>query len=235
MKESAHLIDFHSHILPAADHGSKGIEESISQMRMIQDYGVDTIVATPHFYPERHRVEDHLARVDHALDLLLTEKLPFVSRLCVGAEVLYCDHIDRMEGLDRLCIRGTNVLLLEMSMNRWNDEIFETVEALLKRHTVVLAHIDRYVRAQAEEIETLLNMGAFAQINAEALFSFGDRRRLIPFLEGGRVVALGSDLHGTDERAYQKFVSAEKKLGALHGEIMEKSANLLKEAKNFMA
>ncbi|MBR2354745.1 MAG: histidinol-phosphatase [Clostridia bacterium] len=234
MNQHAHLIDFHSHILPAVDHGSDGIEESLSQMRMIQDYGVDTIVATPHFYPELHRVEDHLAQVEQALNQLRASSLPFRSRLCVGAEVLYCDRIDRMEGLDRLCIRGTDILLLEMSMNQWGNDIFETVEALLGRYTVVLAHIDRYVRTQSEEIETLMDMGALAQINAESLFSFSARRKLAPFLEREGVVALGSDLHNTDEKAYQKFASADKKLGLLHAAIMERSTDLLRNAQSLL-
>jgi protein-tyrosine phosphatase len=234
MNETARLIDFHSHILPGTDHGSGGIEEGRRQMSLIQGYGVDTVVATPHFYPERHKVDDLLGRIDRAVELLKNEGLPFASRLCLGAEVLYCDHIDKMEELDRLCVRGTNVLLLEMSMDRWSDGVFETVETLLGRYTVVLAHIDRYLRTQSGEIDTLLQMGALAQVNASSLFSFGSRRKLAPFLDSGAVVALGSDLHGADKKAYEAFANAEKKLGSLHGEILSRSAELLRTADNFL-
>ncbi len=229
-----HLIDFHSHILPRADHGSTGIEESRGQMRMIEPYGVDTMVATPHFYPEQHRIEDFFPRVDGAVEALRQEGIPFVRRLCLGAEVLYCEHIEKMEGLERLCIRGTDVLLLELPLGRWNDTLFDTVELLLRRFTVVLAHIDRYVREEAEGIETLLRMGALAQVNAYSLFSFGEHRRLIPFLESDSFVALGSDLHNLDKKSYFKFITAEKKLGTLHGTVMERSAALLQEATNYL-
>ncbi len=230
--KSAHLIDFHAHILPRADHGSTGIEESRKQMRLIEPYGVDTIVATPHFYPERHGIDDFLARADQAAAALSAEQIPFVRRLCLGAEVLYCDRIDQMEGLERLCIRGTDILLLELSLSRWNATVYETVEHLLSRYTVVLAHIDRYLRDQADGIASLLELGALAQVNADALFSFGDRRRLAPFLESESVVALGSDLHNADEKTYLRFATAEKKLGVLHGEIMERTAVLLSDAQN---
>lgn len=234
MKRHARLIDFHTHILPGADHGSSGIHETVNQMRMIQTFGVDTLVATPHFYPNRHRIEPFLEKVDHAAALLKEEKIPFVSKLCLGAEVLFCENIDKMEGLEQLCVRGTDVLLLELPLDRWCEDIFETVDALLNRYTVILAHIDRYL-FQANHIQTLLDMGALAQINAEALFSFGTRRKLSPFLDTDSVVALGSDLHNVEERNYLKFATADKHLGALHEEIMERSAQLLQNAKNFLA
>ena len=234
MEQHARLIDFHTHILPGADHGSSGIDETVNQMRMIQTYGVDTLVATPHFYPERHRVDSFVERIDHAASLLREQQIPFVSKLCLGAEVLYYENIDRMEGLEQLCIRGTNVLLLELPFDRWGRGVFDTVEALLRRYTVVLAHIDRYL-PQSASIQTLLEMGAMAQVNAESLFSFGARRKLVPFIREGAVVALGSDLHNVDEKSYIKFTTAEKHLKSLHGEIMERSVTLLKNAENILA
>ncbi len=231
--EQARLIDFHAHILPRADHGSSGIEESRQQMRLIEPNGVDTMVATPHFYPEQHQIDEFLLRIDQATRELAAEQIPFVRRLCLGAEVLYCEHIDKMEHLEKLCIRGTKVMLLELPLGAWNDSLFDTIELLLRRFTIVLAHIDRYVREQADGIATLLEMGALAQINAYSLFSFGDRHRLTPFLGSESFVALGSDLHNLDEKSYQKFLTADKKLGALHPTVMARSAALLEGAVNY--
>ena len=70
MTNSARLIDFHSHILPGVDHGSSGIQETADQMRMIQVYGVDTMVATPHFYPNEHGIESFLDRTNRAAALI---------------------------------------------------------------------------------------------------------------------------------------------------------------------
>ena len=33
------MIDFHSHILPAMDDGSRNIEESLQMLRMLQEQG----------------------------------------------------------------------------------------------------------------------------------------------------------------------------------------------------
>ena len=38
------FVDFHSHILPGADHGSQNIRTSLAQLRHAAAAGVDTIV-----------------------------------------------------------------------------------------------------------------------------------------------------------------------------------------------
>ena len=42
------MTDFHAHILPGADHGSDGMETSLTQLALAEAAGVDTIIATPH-------------------------------------------------------------------------------------------------------------------------------------------------------------------------------------------
>ena len=47
------MTDFHSHILPGVDDGSKDVEMSVAMLRTLAEQGVDRVVATPHFYPRR--------------------------------------------------------------------------------------------------------------------------------------------------------------------------------------
>ena len=44
------MIDFHSHILPKIDDGSKSSDESIEILLAERQQGVSDIIATPHFY-----------------------------------------------------------------------------------------------------------------------------------------------------------------------------------------
>ena len=44
------MIDFHSHFLPKIDDGSKSCEMSVEMLKASADYGIKTMVATPHFY-----------------------------------------------------------------------------------------------------------------------------------------------------------------------------------------
>ncbi|MGN0395823.1 MAG: CpsB/CapC family capsule biosynthesis tyrosine phosphatase, partial [Coprococcus sp.] len=43
------IIDFHSHILPGIDDGSRNVETSIKMLDRCADNGVGLMVATPHF------------------------------------------------------------------------------------------------------------------------------------------------------------------------------------------
>ena len=227
------IIDFHSHILPRVDHGSNSIEESVSQIRLIGKRA-DKIVATSHFYPNTHNPDEFISRVDDAAKALKAATAEMdAPRICIGAEVLLCEAIDRLEGVERLCIRGTNCILIEMpNLGAWNERLISTVEALMNNGLdVVLAHIDRYIRDYEENIDRLLAMGAKAQINASSLASFFSRRRLVPYLESGAVWALGSDLHKTDAGAYRDFAALEGKIGKeLYLDIMNKSEKLLEGA-----
>ena len=226
MSTSRPLIDFHSHILPGADHGSTGLEESRKQLAIVRNAGVDTIVATPHFYPQQLSV-DGLLSIRSEAYALLAPHIPEGLSVRLGAEVLYCPRIHEMEGLDRLCVEGTKSLLLELPTSPWDRELFYTVERLLRRYRVVLAHIDRYAKDHSDQLFELLDMGALAQINASSLTSFFSRRRLLPFLQNGSVYALGSDLHGSDPSDYLPFVKAPKLLGDRFDEIMSHSLELL--------
>ena len=44
------MIDIHCHILPGIDDGPKDIETSLKMLRIAEEDGIKTVIATPHFY-----------------------------------------------------------------------------------------------------------------------------------------------------------------------------------------
>jgi len=219
------LIDFHAHVLPGADHGSDGRRTSAEQIRMIADAGVNTVVATPHFYPHRHTLTGFLEKREKSANELKSILPDGAPKIILGAEVLVCSGLSRMEGLDRLTVSGTDTVLLEMPLTAWTGDLLDTVEAIYKsKLTPVMAHIDRYPKRAVEE---LLEIGVKAQLNADALCRFFDRRKLLRYVEDGKIVAVGSDLHGAKKGGYTKFTSACKYLGDYLPEIMKKSEALI--------
>ena len=54
--------DFHSHILPGMDDGSRSVEESLGMLRMEAKHGIRRIVATPHFYARQNSPTEFLDR-----------------------------------------------------------------------------------------------------------------------------------------------------------------------------
>ena len=86
------IVDFHSHILPKADHGSDSSAMSFCQLEIIVYGGTSRVVATPHFYPNHHTLDQFLTR-RNASAARLASKLPaFAPTIYVGAEVLVCEE-----------------------------------------------------------------------------------------------------------------------------------------------
>lgn len=220
------LLDFHAHILPTADHGSSSLEQSLRQLDIARKHGVSRIVATPHFYPDRHSLEQFLTRRSASWSMLSTAREVGAPLVALGAEILICDGIERLDGLEKLCIEGTNILLLELPFSLFKLGYRDSVYRLIKSgFNVVLAHIDRYDPA---DIELFLECGAKAQLNAFALSGLTVPSYIKDWARSGAVIALGSDIHSDDKRAYRAFKKAKsrlEKLGALDY-IIDQSNNL---------
>lgn len=188
------------------------------------------MVATPHFYNTEEGVQNFLARRREGASLLsglLTEKTPNVY---LGAEVFLTAGIDLMEDLDKLCIYGTNTLLVEMPFTEWNKATKKTVERLCRKgFSIVLAHINRYPKSQ---IEALFERGAVGQLNVEALLPvLGASPHIRRWIQEGKVVALGSDIHGSGSLCLARRMKRADGLAlALKEKIENRTQELLKGA-----
>lgn len=206
------LIDFHAHIIPRADHGSSSTDVSLAQLRYASKHGIDRVVATPHFYPQTENVESFLQRrnacVKRLYERIGSDLLPVII---LGAEILICDNIEEMPLLNELCISDTNILLIELPFSDFSNSYICSVKELInKGYTVVLAHADRY---NPRDIDKLITVGAYVQLNADSLCRFFIPKHIKAWISKECVFALGSDIHGPDNKAYKRFRRAIKKLG----------------------
>ena len=213
------MIDWHSHILPGMDDGSKSVEESISMLRLQAAQGVETVVATPHFYANDESVADFISRRTKALEDLKAQLPEDAPELRLGAEVKYYQGISRMEDLKQLRIQGSKLLLLEMPMCAWTEYMVrELVELSGKGGVIlVLAHVERYLHLQKQSVwDRLADSGILMQINGSFLTGFASRRKALALLGCGMVQFLGSDCHDLTVRPPQlsrAFEVIRKKLG----------------------
>lgn len=192
------MTDFHSHILPGIDDGSKDCEESLALLRMLSEQGIDTVVATPHFLADNESPEDFVQRRQGALDQLtplLSAELP---EIVLGAEAAYYEGISALDGLSRLCIGNTRLLLVEMPMCKWSESALKELQTLscVKGFTVILAHIERYFRFQSPSVfARLRNMGILMQVNASFFNRAMTKRKALSMLFRGEINVIGSDCH----------------------------------------
>lgn len=220
-------IDFHAHALPGMDHGCQDVNMALEQLRRAADAGVDTVVATPHFYAHAESVEHFLERRRSSVEELkkamhMETGLPTVL---VGAEVLICPGLEHMEKLNELCLEETDVLLLEMPFtDRWEDELIDTAVQIKESGIcVVLAHAERY---RASQVHRLTEQGIPVQLNVRAMAGGPHFFRAVRCLKEKCVVALGSDIHGLSDN-YDKFRKVMIHYGATANEIQRKTAELI--------
>lgn len=212
------MIDWHSHILPGIDDGSRDVSESLALIEKLSEQGVDTVVATPHFYADDNSVDAFLEKRNKAYEAILPQLPKDAPRIVLGAEVLYYEGISRLSDLKKLRIEGTKLLLLEMPMTKWTEyTVRELVElSSLKGITVVLAHVERYIKFQsAGTIDRLYDNGILMQANASFFNELLTRRTALNMLWNHEIHFIGSDCHNLTSRPPKigkAFEYIEKKL-----------------------
>ena len=121
--------DYHSHILPNIDDGSDSIKTSLKMIKMMKQQGIGIIVATPHFYMHREAsLDSYLVKRQNAYEKLMSAD-PAVKDIHIGAEVAIEKGISVLGELEKLCISGTRLILLEPPFTQYNSWIVEEVPA----------------------------------------------------------------------------------------------------------
>lgn len=200
----AGIVDFHCHILPSVDDGSKSVEQSLQMLRMEQQLGVDAVILTPHFYADQTNPERFLEKREEAWQKLSAALEPGMPQMMMGAEVYYFDGMENVEQLPSLCIGDTGVLLLEMPFQPWTDRVVDTVQDINSRSDmqVVLAHIERFFRfcKKKEYWQQLRESGVLMQVNCEFFQGFFDRRKAVKMFGRDEFQLIGSDAHNMSSR-----------------------------------
>ena len=202
------IIDFHSHILPGIDDGSRDLDTSMAMLEQIRAQQTDILIATPHFYAMQDRIETFLQHRQQAYDAfckaIAGRGWTDYPQILTGSEVAFFNGISRSEEICRLTIEGTDLLLLEMPFALWNEHIIEEVSNLIQdRHLrILIAHLDRFIRMPGNKkyIRQLLELPVYVQLNAECLTDWRHRHIFLKMLEEGTAHVLGSDCHGAHHR-----------------------------------
>lgn len=194
------MIDMHCHILPGIDDGAKTVEESISMLKESFSQGVNICVATSHcklrtadaldnFIEKRNLA--HQTLCDAAKDIQ-------IPGIYLGAEVFLDNDISKYPGVEKLCIEGTNCILVEFGINVAESVYSEWLYNLtMKGLTPIIAHVDRYAKRN-ELIAEFDGLNIIYQVNnstVTGLFGSGFIKKLSDY-----PVVMGSDMHNMTTR-----------------------------------
>lgn len=226
------MIDFHSHILPGMDDGSKSVEESVAMLNALSEQGITRVAATPHFYANDESVSEFLGRRQASLEKLSGSLSPQMPQIMLGAEVRYYEGLSRHENIRDLCLQGTKLLLIEMPECRWSEFAIRELTDIAcgGRIIPVLAHIERCIFLQKKEVLfRLLHNGVLMQINAEFLNGFLSRGKAVKLLKNNQVHFIGSDCHNMQSRPPDIGKAYQTVFNKLGGDFAEAFNNFIDE------
>ena len=197
------MIDWHCHILPDVDDGSRSVDESLALLKMMLEQGVNIAVAAPHFYANDESVTDFLERRRKSFEDLKGFLAVQLLDIRLGAEVRYYPGIGKLSELERLCIEDSKLLLLEMPIEKWTEYTVRELTDIASSRGIklILAHVERYLSMQNNAAwNKLYEAGIFMQANASFFADFRTKRKALSFLQSGQVHLIGSDCHNVKHR-----------------------------------
>lgn len=197
------MTEYHCHILPNIDDGSRSVEMSLEMIKAMRAQGVSRIVATPHFYAHREkRVAAFLKKRRAALEKLVKAD-PSCSDILTGAEVSVEQGLSSLADVEKLRIANTDYILLELPYAPFSNRFLEEINEIACGFGLkpVLAHIHRYLSFYSRsEMEEVLRTDAVLQFNNEAFGSFREKRFVKSLIKEGYPYVFGSDAHNLTDR-----------------------------------
>ena len=196
------MVDFHTHILPNVDDGSKSVEETFNLLREAENAGFTKIISTSHYMEDYYEVQNKEREVwVNALNDKLREQRSNLE-IFLGNEIYISDNIVKLlEEGKAATINNTSYVLFEIPLNseplNMNDVLFEMLRYKL---VPVLAHPERYsiVQQNPDLVYDWIQKGVLMQSNYGSIIGqYGKKAQTIvrKLLKNNMVHFLGSDVH----------------------------------------
>lgn len=209
------MIDFHSHILPGIDDGSRNLEQSISMVNEAKKVGFTKIISTSHYMENYYECDEKRRK---QLIGQLQSRVQGVE-LYLGNEIYITNNIiELLKNGKASAINNTRYVLFEFPLittKPMNDK--EVIYRLVENGYIpIIAHPERYpfIQENPEYLFELEDMGALFQANYGSIigmYGLKAKRTLKILLKNNLISFFGSDVH-KPEQVYNKIPKIIKKL-----------------------
>lgn len=218
------MIDFHTHIIPNIDDGSRSIEETFNLIKEAKEAGFEGIVLTSHY------IENYYETDVPERDVWVKAISDNLKNKGIEADLYLANEIYMSENMMKLLIDGkastinnSSYVLFEMPLNAEPINLYDVIYSLQENKLIpVLAHPERYsfVQKEPELVYDLIEKGVLMQANyGSILGQYGEKAELIvrKFLENNMIHFLGSDVH-RQNTIYKRIPEAIDEIRAIVGD-----------------
>ena len=231
------MTDLHCHILPGMDDGAPDLETAARLLEMEALQGVHRVALTSHFDWGEDTIDAFLERRAAAFDRLrshLDQTEPEKEmELKLGCEIMFSPHLIN-EPVHRLCLEGTDLLLLELPVDRNPPFVQDALEYFLADGLIpVLAHVERY-RYLLEDPSILarwVELGVVAHVNGASLVRDGEQAEMaMRFIKWNLVQTIATDTHSPHKRPpilRQALRKVDEQLGKQKAAWLRQNADLM--------
>ena len=199
------MIDFHTHILPNIDDGSRSVEETFGLLKEAEEVGFNSVILTSH-YIEGYYEESAAKRqawVEAISKNLSKENVKL--NLYLGSEIYITENTTKslIKG-NASTINNSNYVLFEYPLTTKPMNMYDEIYNLLDRNYIpILAHPERYTFIQQEPnlVYDLIQKGVLMQGNFGSFVGvYGEKAEIIAkrLIENDMIHFLGSDVHRTN-------------------------------------
>ncbi len=196
------MIDFHTHILPNIDDGSRSIEETFNLIKEAKNVGFEAIISTSHYIEEYYETNapEREVWINAIYENLQAKNIDI--NLYLGNEIYLSENIIKLlEEGKASTINDTSYVLFEMPLNAEPMNLYDVIYEMMQYKLVpILAHPERYsfVQKEPELIYDLIEKGVLMQANFGSILGiYGEKAQIIvrKFFESNMIHFLGTDVH----------------------------------------
>jgi len=203
------MIDFHNHVLPKVDDGSKSMEMTLDMLKTASSQGITRIVNTVHFqHPKmdgKNTDYDYISNIrDNVLENAKNEGIEI--KIDIASEVYYDSNL--CDIIENPITTFNDYMLIEFNPTITPVNFLDTFFNLrMKGITPILAHPERYrfIQNNIQELDEIRSLDVLFQIDAGSLIGhFGNRVTSTAFnmLKEGYCDFIGSDAHNNRNRNF---------------------------------
>lgn len=211
------MIDFHSHILPQIDDGSKSYDETIRMLEEAQNVGFNKIISTSHYAVDCFETPEYKRK---ELIQLLNEEQD-LPEIFLGSEIFLTYNInDLLTEYKASTINGTNYILIELPLRNEFVNLKDVLNRLKENnYRLILAHPERYhiVQKNFNYLYELYDMGVIFQANYGSIlgrYGLKAKNTVKKMLKKNLVSLLGTDVH-KENSIYMEVPKAISKISKL--------------------